>query len=180
MRHIRVLLASMLSLFLLLGIMSWMADESYDRAAPRLQEQQERVEERQRAFDELARRDIEEMGGTAATDSPTAEAMAGMQSFVSPIRPVGTWVGVCRTDIKRIAIMKFDRDRYALVVRGGGTREETERGRYEFAYDHIAFDPDEGDGYKLDYLMTTRDCVELSGYSRFLRLERTEAVDINI
>ncbi len=179
MRNVRMILASMLSLFLLLGMMSWMADESYERAMPKVKERLAKAKARRSQFAELSQEEIDHLSGTLTPNDSSANPLVDRMWFESPRRPIGTWIGVCQTDERRIAIMKFDSERYALVVKSGGN-ESTERGRYDFAYDYIAFEPDDGQAYNLDYLVPARDCVEMSGSSRSLRLERTDAVDINI
>ena len=180
----RIIIASSLVFVGLMLIWGHIIDTGYEKMKPVLDEQKKRAQEQQELLAKYVQGELEDIG-FAAFDS-VFDFNHGMPEkseyshFQAPLmRPVGTWIGVREDHGKKIAILKFDRSNYWLVVKDGAGEDIKESGSYEYQYTQIRFKSNQGSQYWMDYTMYSKDAIELAGGNRSYMLEKTTGLKVD-
>jgi len=184
MINIRIVLATMVTFVMLLAVMSYVTDKGYDKIIPKVEAQKQRALAQQKALNEMMQEGLNDMGVAAApnafdtNDMPNQE-YANYKPRLRPSRPIGTWIGICEGESNKIAIMKFDKSQYWLIVKDPMGGDIKEKGQYDFQITDIFFEPVGKQGYNMQYDMFSNDGFQLaSGYTSY-NLQRTEDVDLD-
>lgn len=185
MTNPRIFVAVVIAMVIFIGSMSWVTNRGIEKALPALEEQKQKAREKQQQQAEYIRQSLEDMGASeeviqSALVPPSPEELSEyIIKSPSPRKPVGTWVGVRKGDRTNMAFMKFDRNNYWMIVKGGPNGDYNEKGRYEFEFDRLYFTPYDGESYGLEYFMATLKNIELySGDISFI-FEKTKDIDID-
>ncbi len=78
-----------------------------------------------------------------------------------------------------MVFMKFDKEDYWMIVKGGPDGGYKEKGRYEFNFDMIHFTPENGEPYTMDYFMPALKNIEFSRGDVSYVFEKTQEIDID-
>ncbi len=179
----RILIASVASSILILAATNYVTDRSYDKMMPNLEEQRQKVIERQKLFAGHMRKNLEDLGLSPedfdATHPPVPGQYPEMEKTPIQYRPVGTWMGVRKGDVANMAVMKFDKRHYWLMIKDPIAGEITEKGKYDFHFESIRFKPENGEPYLMDYYMVSRKGIQLYGYDYSFNFEKADNIDLD-
>jgi len=184
MINIRIVLASMVTFVLLLGAMSYVTDKGYDKIMPKVEEQKQRALEQQKALNDMMQKGLNDMGVASESFNGEINDMIKQEypdykQGVRSLRPIGTWMGIRKGEGNKIAIMKFDKNRYWLMVKDPMGEDIKEKGKYDFQIVEILFYPNGQKSYNMQYDMFSNDGFQLStGYTSY-KLQRTEDVELD-
>ena len=184
MFNLRIVAASMVTFVLLLGVMSYVTDRGYDKIIPGIEQQKQKALEQQQKFGKYIQQDLEDLGAppsafNSADIPPTANEFPEMGQPVRQLRPIGTWMGLRQGDGSQMAVMKFDKKNYWLVIKNPGAGETTEKGKYEYEFDRIRFKPENGKEYWLEYYMISNKAIQLTNYQLSYALEKADNLKID-
>ena len=184
MFNLRIAAASMVTFILLLGVMSYVTDKGYDKVKPKIEEQKQKALQQQREFGKYIQQDLQGMGAppsayNGADIPPGSGEFPEMGTSVRQLRPIGTWMGLRQGDGGKMAVMKFDKKNYWLVIKNPGAGETTEKGKYEYQFDRILFKPATGQEYSLEYYMISNKAIQLTNYQLSYALEKADNLKID-
>lgn len=180
----RILIASAASFILILAATNYVTNTGYDKVMPKLEEQKQMIIERQKLFSGYIQEDLEDIGAstrdyeTASVPQVTGES-PGIERAPMPRRPVGTWMGVRRGDEANMAVMRFDKRQYWLMIKDPIAGEITEKGKYDFQFDSIRLKPEDGEPYLLNYYMISGKGIQLYGYDYSFNFEKADNIDLD-
>ena len=176
MINLRVAAAGTLTFAILMVIWTKLAEKGYDKTAVMLEQQQKREAAHQEKFKKLVAEDMAGLGASGIESASEVPPNELEEPFMRSrqLRPLGTWMGVLQGDDRKMAFMKFDRDKYWLWIKNPNGEDIKERGSYEYMFDSIMFEPEGKSSYNLEYYMVSRDGIELAGYNYYYKLEREE------
>ena len=180
----RILIASMASFIMILAAMNYVTNRNYDKMMPKLEEQKQKAAEQQEVFARYIQKDLENLGDSpgdygVALIPPVPGEYPEMETYSRQSRPLGTWMGVRKGDETNIAVMRFDRIQYWLMIKDPIRGEITEKGKYDFQFDSIRLKPEDGEPYLLDYYMVSREGMQLYGYDYSFNFEKADNIDLN-
>ncbi len=185
MTNPRILVAVVIAMVIIIGSMSWVTNRGIEKALPVLEKQKQKAKEMQQEQAEYIRQSLEDMGASeevirSALVPPTREELSEyITKSPSPRKPIGTWAGIRKSDRTNLAFMKFDRNKYWMIVKGGPNGDYKEKGRYEFEFDRLYLTPDDGESYGLEYFMATLKNIELYSGDISFTFEKTKEIDID-
>ena len=88
-------------------------------------------------------------------------------------------MGIRKGEGNKIAIMKFDKNRYWLMIKNPMGEDIKEKGKYDFQIVEIFFYPEGKKSYSMQYDMFSNDGFQLTtGYTSY-KLQRTEDVELD-
>jgi hypothetical protein len=180
----RILIASAASFILILATFNYVTNTGYDKVMPKLEERKQKVIERQKLFSEYIQEDLEDIGAstrdyeTASVPQVTSDYPGAERGSIAR-RPVGTWMGVKRGDEANMAVMRFDKQQYWLLIKDPMAGEITEKGRYDFQFDSIRFKPEDGEPYLMNYYMISGKGIQLYGYDYSFNFEKAENISLD-
>jgi hypothetical protein len=180
----RILIASAASFILILAAVNYVTNTGYDKIMPKLEEQKQKIIERQKHFSGYIQEDLEDIGAsTRDYETASLPQVPGEYPEVErapmPRRPVGTWMGVRRGDEAYMAVMRFDKRRYWLMIKDPVAGEITEKGKYDFHFDSIRLNPEDGEPYLLDYYIVSGKGIQLYGYDYSFNFEKVDNIDLD-
>lgn len=179
----RILIASAASFILIFAATNYVTDRSYDKSMPKLEEQRQKIIERQKLFAGYMRKNLEDLGASPedfeATLPPVPGQYPEMEKIPIQYRPVGTWMGVRKGDEANMAVMRFDKRHYWLLIKDPIAGEITEKGKYDFHFECIRFKPEDGEPYLMDYYMVSRKGIQLYGYDYSFNFKKADNIDLD-
>ena len=184
MPNIRIVVASMITFILFLGVMSFVTDRGYDKIMPIIEEQKQKALEQQKLLSELTQKNLEDLGISPSVyldnmESRLKEEFPDYQSSIRPLRPIGTWIGVRKGKGNQIAVIKFEKSKYWLMIKDSVNGDIKEKGKYEYYFDQINFKPKDKSDYILDYLMVSHNGFQLFGDQLSYTFEKTDNIKID-
>lgn len=178
-------MAVVIALVIIIGSISWVTNRGIEKALPALEEQKQKAKKIQFEQAEYIRQSLEDMGASeevirSALVPPTREELSEyIIKSPSPRKPIGTWAGIRKGDRTNMAFMKFDRNKYWMIVKGGPNGDYKEKGRYEFEFDMLRFIPENGESYAMEYFMATLKNIEFYSGDISFTFEKTNEIDID-
>jgi hypothetical protein len=180
MFNIRIIIASIVTFILLLGVMSYVTDKGYEKIKPKLEEQKEKALNQKKELSDMIRSQMEDLGVSITDmDENAGDDFPDLHTGATPLRPIGTWMGIRKDESSRIALIKFDKSKYWLVIKDPERGDLTEKGEYEYYFDQIKFKPAARRNYSLDYEMISRKGFRLHGRNYFYTFEKTDKVKVD-
>ncbi len=185
MMNPRILVAVVIALLIIIGSMSWVTNKGIEKALPILEEQKQKANEIQQQQAEYIRQSLEDMGASeevikSALAPPSREELSEyITTSPTPRKPVGKWVGIRKSDQTNMAFMKFDKNKYWMIVKGGPNGDYKEKGRYDFEFDMLQFTPENGESYAMEYFMATLKNIEFYSNDVSFTFEKTKDIDID-
>jgi hypothetical protein len=181
---IRTAVASTVSFLMLMSMMSFLANQGYNKVAPRLEEQKLQSEQNMKKIKQLVQNNLADMGtpvlySEESVDDFLQKNFPGFDPDYHPRRPTGTWMGVRKGDDNKFAIIKFDGDEYWLITKDIVLGDQTEKGNYEYGYISLEFYPDKGTPYSMDYHMLSHNAIQLYGNDCSYNFERADELDLD-
>lgn len=183
MINMRIAVVSMVTFVVLLGVISFVADNGYDKVIPKIEAQKQKAKEQQLVLNKYMRENLEDLGASLETNGEDInEFMQGeypdFQLSARQLRPIGTWMGIRKDDSNKIAIMKFDKRKYWLLIKDQAHGDFKEKGEYEYQITMIYFKPDNKPAYYMDYFMASKDGIQLYGNDFSYTFERDDNITL--
>jgi len=182
----RIMVAGAVAFIIILICMSWVTDKGLDKAMPMMEKQKQKAEQLHAQQQKMIQENLAGMGATqelinSAANTPPSdmEMNGGVITSPTPRRPVGTWTGIVQGDQTKMAFMKFDKKHYWLMVKGAPGQDYTEKGDYSFEFDHLMFEPENGEQYSMEYFMPTLKSIELYKYGSSYTFSKTDDLDLD-
>ena len=181
MINLRVAAAGTATFALLMIIWTKVAEKGYDKTAILLEEHNKKMADQQQQMKKLISEDMAGLGASGVDNAAEVPPNEFQEPFMRArqLRPLGTWMGVLKGDDKKMAFIKFEREKYWLWIKNPYGEDVKERGKYEYMFDSILFKPDGKPSYSLEYYMITKNGIQLAGYNYNYTLEREEDLEFD-
>jgi hypothetical protein len=177
----RIMIASTASFIMILAAMNYVTNRNYHKMMPKLEEEKEARQ--QELFARYIQKDLENLGDSPGEYGetlipPVGDEYPETETYSRQSRPLGTWMGVRKGDETNIAVMRFDRMQYWLMIKDPVDGEITEKGKYDFQFGSIRLKPQDGEPYLLDYYIISRKGMQLYGYDYSFNFEKAENIEL--
>ncbi len=179
----RIVLSSLLTFAILMFAWTYVTDKGYEKVKPKIEEQQRLIEEKQQQAKQLMKQEIQDLGG----DPDLYDQIDGMdipeeykiKPSQRPLRPEGTYMGVLKGAETKIAMAKFDKDRYWIMIKDHVTGDTKEKGKYDFQFTEMYFQPNGERDYFAGYEQMSPESFRLVVGAGTFFFERTDDVRLD-
>lgn len=181
MIHKNTILVAIVMSALMMMAWSYIADKGYDKIKPAIEKKQKQLKADNQKFKERLKENIQDLGGDPSMldNMKLSDLPEIIKPGARPMRPIGTWMGTCKGEGTRVAMAKFDKSKYWLLLKDPVLGDITEKGKYEFLYDSIEFKPKGKSQYRADFDQVSSRSITIHIASATLMMEKTDNIKLN-